>query len=136
VFGDHVNVADEVVGALTVSVTATVFDEDPVALTVMVPLWGPAASPVVFTTAVNVLLLLPDAGLTLNHEALSLTVQFNVPPIFVKETVWLAGFVPPCVAVYVRLVGLKLMVEPAVTVNITGTVMLDAPVALRVIFPL
>jgi hypothetical protein len=38
VFGVHVNVADEVVGAPIVSVTPTVFDEDPVALTVMVPL--------------------------------------------------------------------------------------------------
>ena len=97
-FGDHVNVADEVVGALTVSVTATVFDEGPVALTVIVPLYVPAASPDVFTAVVKVLLLLPDAGLTLNHEALSLTVQFNVPPVFAKETVWLVGFAAPCVA--------------------------------------
>ena len=79
--------ADEVVGALTVSVTATVFDEDPGALTVMVPLYVPAISPVVFTAAVNVLLLLPDAGLTPNHEALSLTVQFTIPPAFVRATV-------------------------------------------------
>jgi hypothetical protein len=34
----HVNVADEVDGALTVSVTATVFEEVPAALTVRVPL--------------------------------------------------------------------------------------------------
>jgi hypothetical protein len=38
VFESHVNVADEIVGALTVSVTVTIFDEDPVALTVTVPL--------------------------------------------------------------------------------------------------
>ena len=85
---------------------------------------------------VKVLLLLPDAGLTLNHEALSLTVQFNVPPVFVKETVWLAGFAAPCVAAKVRLDGFRLIFGAAVTVNVTGTVTLGAPVALRVIFPL
>jgi hypothetical protein len=34
----HVNVVDEVAGALTVSVTATVFEVIPAALTVIVPL--------------------------------------------------------------------------------------------------
>ena len=54
----------------------------------------------VFTAAVKVLLLLlPDVGLTLNHEVLSLTVQLATPPVFVSVTVWLAGFDPPCVAV-------------------------------------
>ena len=81
----HVNVADEVAGALTVSVTATVFEEVPAALTVRVPLYVPAVSPAVFTLVVNVLLPLPDAGLTASHEASSLTVQFNVPPEFVRE---------------------------------------------------
>jgi hypothetical protein len=38
VFAAHVNVADEIVGALTVNATATVLDEAPAALTVMVPL--------------------------------------------------------------------------------------------------
>jgi hypothetical protein len=91
-------VTDEVVGALTVSETIIVFDEDPVALTVIVSLYVPVASPVVFTAAVNVLLLLPDAGLTVNHEELSFTVQFNVPPVLVNDTVWLAGFAAPFVA--------------------------------------
>ena len=80
----QVNVADEVAGALTVSVTATVFEEAPAALTVTVPLYVPALSPAVFTLVVNVLLPLPDAGLTASHKALSLTVQFNVPPAFVR----------------------------------------------------
>ena len=80
----HVNVADEVAVALTVSVAATVFEEAPAALTVRVPLYVPAVSPAVFTLVVNVLLPLPDAGLTASHEALSLTVQFNVPPEFVR----------------------------------------------------
>jgi hypothetical protein len=81
----HVNVADEVAGALTVSVTATVFEAVPTALTVRMPLYDPAVSPAVFTLVVNVLLPLPDAGLTASHEASSLTVQFNVPPEFVRE---------------------------------------------------
>jgi hypothetical protein len=81
----HVNVADEVAGALTVSVTATAFEEAPTALTVRVALYVPAASPAVFTLVANVLLPLPDAGLTASHAASSLTVQFNVPPEFVRE---------------------------------------------------
>jgi hypothetical protein len=80
----HVNVADEVDGALTVSVTATVFEEAPAALTVRLPVYVPAVSPAVFTVVVNVLLPLPDAGLTASHAASSLTVQFNVPPEFVR----------------------------------------------------
>ena len=81
----HVNVTDEVAGALTVSVTATVFEEMPAALTVRVPVYVPVVSPAVLTLAVNVLLLLPDAGPTASQEASSLTVQFTVPPVVVKE---------------------------------------------------
>jgi len=81
----HLNVADEVAGGLTVSVAVTVFEEVPAALTVTVALYVPAASPAVFTLVGNVLLPLPDAGLTASHEASSLTVQFNVPPEFVRE---------------------------------------------------
>ena len=76
--------ADEVAGALTVNVTATVFEEVP-ALTVRVPLYVLAVSPAVFMLVVNVLLPVPDAGLTTSHEASSVTVQFNVPSVFVKE---------------------------------------------------
>ena len=94
----HVNVVDEVAGALTVSVTETVFEEMPAALTVRVPLYVPAVSPAVFTLVGNVRLPLPDAGLTASHEASSLTVQFNVPLVFVKEIFWFAGFAAPCVA--------------------------------------
>ena len=82
----HVNVADEVAGALTVSVMATVFEEAPAALTVSVPVYVPAESPAVFTLVVNVRLPLPDVGLTVSHAASSLTVQFKVPPEFVNET--------------------------------------------------
>lgn len=78
--------ADEVAGALTVSVTVTVFEVVPAALAVTVALYVPAASPAVFTLVVNVRLPLPDVGLTVSHAASSLTVQFKVPPEFVKET--------------------------------------------------
>jgi len=81
----HVNRVDEVDGALTVSVTATVFEAMSAALTVSVPVYVPALSPAVLTLVVNVWLPLPDAELTVSHEASSLTVQFNIPPVFVKE---------------------------------------------------
>jgi hypothetical protein len=51
------------------------------------------------------------------------------------ETVWLAGLPLPCCAVNDRLVGLKPMAGgtgAGVTVKATGTVLLDAPVPLRV----
>ena len=83
--GFQVNVTDEVAGVLTVSVMATVFEAVPAALTVRVPLYVPAERPAVFTLVVNVQLPLPDAGFTANHEASSFTVQFNVPPEFVRE---------------------------------------------------
>jgi len=81
----HINVADEVAGALTVSVTATVFEVAPTALTVRVPVCVPTGTPAVFTLAVNVLLPLPDVRFTASQEASSLTVQFIVPPVVVKE---------------------------------------------------
>ena len=81
----HVNRADEVAGALTVSVTATVFGVMSAALTVSMPVYVPALSPAVLTLVVNVLLPLPEVWLTVSHVASSLTVQFNIPPVFVKE---------------------------------------------------
>jgi len=69
--------------AFTVSVTGTLSGEldAPVALTVMVPLYVPAASPLILTEAVSVEGAVPLAGLTLSHEALSVAVQLNVPPL-------------------------------------------------------
>jgi hypothetical protein len=86
VFAFHVRVADEVAGAFTVSVMATVFEEAPAALTVTVALYVPAESPAVFALVVSVRLPLPDVGLTVSQEASSLTAQFKIPPEFVKET--------------------------------------------------
>lgn len=63
------------------------------------------------TEAVNVEGAVPDACVTVNHEALSVCDQFNVPlPVFVMLMVWFAGFDPPAVAVKLRLLGLTPMV--------------------------
>jgi hypothetical protein len=52
----------------------------------------------------------PEAGLSDNHAALSLALQFNVPPpVLLIVTVWAAGLLPPCCAVKDRLVGLMPM---------------------------
>lgn len=46
------------------------------------------------------------------------------------------GFAPPCEAVKARLLGVTVNVEAALTVNVTGTVTVVAPVALRLMEPL
>ena len=82
----------------------------------------------------------PEAGLSVNQAALSLALQLKVPPpVLLMLTVWVAGLAPPCVAVKAKLAGLALMAggtEAAVTVNVTGTVTVVAPVAVCVIKPL
>jgi hypothetical protein len=86
--------------------------------------------------AVNVTepLPVPEAGLSVNQVAVSVADQVKVPPpVLLILRVWLAGFPPPCCAVNDRLVGLAPMAGGAVTVKVTGTVMVVAPVALRVI---
>lgn len=113
--------------ALTVRVTGTVCGVlvAPVAEIVMVPLYVPAARPLMFTLAATDPLPVPEVGLRLNQFTLSLTVQLSVPePEFVMLTFWLAGFAPPCVAVKVKLEGLRLIVGlgAAFTVSVTGTV--------------
>ena len=79
----------------------------------------------------------PDSGDRVNHEALSLADQVKVPPpVLLIASVWAAGFVPPCVAVKDRLVGLAPMAGgtgAAVTVKVTGTETGEAPVAVNVI---
>jgi hypothetical protein len=94
----------------------------------------------VFTLAVSVPLPLPEAGVTVNQEALSLVVHVRVPPpVLLMFNVWLAGLLPPCDAVNERLVGLVPIAGDAgtaETVNVTGIVTGDAPVALTTIEPL
>ncbi len=63
------------------------------------------------TETVSVDGAVPLAGLTLSQGALSLAVQLSVPPpVLVMLSVWLAGLLPPAVAVKLRLVGLTPMV--------------------------
>ena len=52
----------------------------------------PAVSPAVLTRAVRVLLPEPDPGVTDNHDALSLAVQFRAPPTLLTVNDWFAGF--------------------------------------------
>ncbi len=68
----------------------------PPPITVMVAELLPKVAAVVFTLAVMVPLLEPDAGLNDSQDALSLTVQ---APFELIVMVWAAGLAPPCVAV-------------------------------------
>ena len=89
-----------------------------------------------FTLAVTVPLLVPEAGLRVNHAALSEAVQDKVPPPELEMLMgFAAGFVPPTEPVNVRLLGLKPMVAPAVVaviVNVTGRVLAVTPGAVTV----
>ena len=93
--------ADEVVGALTVSVTGIVWGEFVAvpAVTVIAAVTGPAGSPKVFTDRVTGLVpvvVVPDAGVSVSQLALSVTDQVNVPvPGFVTFNVLGAGFAAP-----------------------------------------
>jgi hypothetical protein len=82
----------------------------------------------------------PEAGETASQVALGLALQLKVPPpVLLMLTVWVAGLAPPWVAVKERLVGLAPMAggtEAVATVNVTGTVTEEAPVALMVTAPL
>ena len=75
-----------------------------------------------------------------NHVAFSLALQLNdPPPVLLMLRAWVAGLAPPWVAAKARLVGLAPIAEGtgvAVTVNVTGTETVEAPVAPRVIMPL
>ena len=74
VFGSHDTVADDVDGALSVSVTSTVLVTPP-PVTVMVPLFVPMEAVAVLMLTVTVPLLVPEAGLTDIHGTLSLAFQ-------------------------------------------------------------
>ena len=125
--------------AVTVNVTGMETVVAPVALSIMVPVCVPAVSAPVVTLTVTVPLRVPEAGLTVNQEVVSLADQVKVPPpmlLIVRACV--AGLPPPCWAVKERLVGLAPMAGgtgAAVTVNDTGTVTVGAPVALRLTVP-
>ncbi len=129
-FASHINVADEVAGAFNVSVTFTVLVVPP-PVTVISALFVPRLAVEVFTLAVTVPLFEPDVGLSDNQVAPSLAVHVWLE---LTETVWLAGFAAPCVAVKERLLGDR-VTEAAVTVRVTLTVLVVPP-AVTVIVPL
>ncbi|OQW31273.1 MAG: hypothetical protein A4E20_14805 [Nitrospira sp. SG-bin2] len=129
-FASHINVADEVAGTFNVSVTLTVLVIPP-PVTVIVAELLPRLAFAVFTLAVIVPLVEPDVGLSDNQVAPSLAVHVWLE---LTETVWLAGFAAPCVAVKERLLGDR-VTEAAVTVRVTLTVLVVPP-PITVIVPL
>jgi hypothetical protein len=118
----HVRVAEDVAGTFNVSVTFTVRVMPP-PVTVMVAVLLPRLALAVFTLAVTVPLFEPDVGLTVNHVALSVTVQ---DPFDVTVRDWLGGLAAPWVAVKVRLLG-DTVNEAAETVRVTLTVLVVPP---------
>jgi hypothetical protein len=97
----------------------------------------PAVREPVAAVSETVPLPVPEAGLRVSQAALSLAVHVRVPPpVLLILRVWLAGLPPPCWAANEKLVGLVPMAGgagAAVTVKVTGTKTVVAPVALKVI---
>jgi hypothetical protein len=87
----------------------------------------------VVTVTVTAPFPVPEVGLSVNQVALSPAVQLRIPPPWLlMRKVWGAGIAPPCVAAKERLVGLAPIAGgtgAVVTVNVTGTVRGEAPVA-------
>ena len=77
---------------------------------------------------------MPVAGLSVNQSIFSLMLQVSEPPpVLLMFRVWVAGLPPPCVAAKERLVGLAPIAGgtgAVATVNVTGTVTVEAPGAL------
>jgi len=63
-----------------IKVTGTETLVAPVALSVMVALWVPVVRDPVTAVRLTAPVLVPEAGLSVNHAALSLAVQVRVPP--------------------------------------------------------
>lgn len=69
-----------------------------------------ASVPVAAVSEMAPLPPLPEAGESVNQAALSVALQFRVPPpVLVTLKVWLAGLLPPCWAMKDRLIGLNPM---------------------------
>lgn len=109
----------------------------------MEALYVPVANPAVLMDAVTgsvSVVIVPDAGLKVNHAALSATDQVKVlPPLLVTFTVIAVGFPAPCTALKDKLVGFSPMdgLGAVLTVNVTGTArgVFVAPPAETVIVP-
>jgi hypothetical protein len=88
----------------------------PTAVTVMVVEYVPGASPGRIGVAVNDPGVVPEVVARESHGAVVLTLQPNVSvPELEMVTVWEAGSLPPCMAEKARPVGLRLIVEVAVS---------------------
>src|SRR5438093_12333553 len=103
-------------GGVTVSVTGTCCAGfvDPEAVRVIIAVYVFSRSPAAFTLTLIVsvsVVVVPEVGFRLSHEALSLTLQLSVPPpVLVMLNVWAAGFAPPSGRVNVRVPGSERLV--------------------------
>jgi len=91
------------VGGASVNVTGTLTGEldAPAALKTIVAVYVPCARPEMFTAAVTLPEFVPLVGVTVSHDADSLTVQFRLPPpALLTAIVCEAGLLPPGVATY------------------------------------
>jgi len=139
---DVVDVEDDVVDVEVETVNVTgmacgVFVA-PVAETVIVAEYVPAARPELYAVTLNEDGAVPERGESASQDAAVLTLQVKTPlPELEIATACPAGSLPPCVAEKERLAGLKLIAAfdiidvDAETVNVTGMVcgVFVAPVA-------
>jgi len=80
----------------------------PVAVMVIVPLYVPALKPEIAAVIVIVPGAVPLVGESVSHAALDEVVQFNVPPPELEMfNACVAGLLPPCMPLKVKLVGLQ-----------------------------
>lgn len=85
---------------MIVKVTGTLTFDAPLAVTVIAPLYVPAARVPAIALTVTVPFPVPDEGVSLNQLIFSLALQVNVPPptlLMVSSCV--GGSTPPCCAV-------------------------------------
>src|SRR4051812_30568946 len=122
----------------TVNVTGMVLGDPaaPGAVTVMSVVYVPVGRPAMFGVTVIVPLPVPPAGERLSHEALSLALQFSVPPPeLLTPSVLAAGLTAPTVPRNERLVGLTESAGGVGAVFLNTTVAIDhgvlAPVETR-----
>ena len=92
----------------TVKVTVILAGEPwaPADVTVMWPVYVPAVSVPTVAETCKVCGAVPLVGVTASHDESLAAVKLSVPvPVFVTFAVWDVGFVPPCVALNVRVRG-------------------------------
>ena len=107
----------------TVKVTGTSLGDPvaPVAVTLTLPVYVPAARPLTSADTVRSRGAVPDAGVTDSHGASSEAVKESVPPpLLATLSVLDAGLVPPAVAEKDRLAGVTESAGAAATVSVTG----------------